>query len=385
MQDAQHFDAIVIGGGPAGSTAARKMATLGLRTLVLERARHPRYKACGGGVPARTVKLVGLSIEEAVEGEVSTIEVSHFGERSFRKHSAEPFAYMVMRDRFDALLLSAAAEAGAEVHEDEGARAIEVNATAVCVATERGRYVAPFAIGADGATGPTGRWTGLGQTLPRSAAYELEIEAPAASLERWEATANVDVGHRPWGYGWVFPKAGRLSVGLVLSPGRGRSIRAETAQYVERLGLRGASVSSAVGHPILYRRGTAAAIARGPVLLTGDAAGLADEFTAEGIAYAVHSGTLAAASVEAALGGAGQAAERYQEAVDRSIQAELDAARAISRMYYRCVTLWPRLALWASRQVDYFWRAFFRVMRGESRYDSELKRWPLLRASTRVL
>ena len=110
-------------------------------------------------------------------------------------------------------------------------------------------------------------------------------------------------------------------------------------------------MSSAVGHPILYRRGTAAAIARGPVLLTGDAAGLADEFTAEGIAYAVHSGTL----------------------VDRSIQAELDAARAISRMYYRCVTLSPRLALWASRQVDYFWRAFFRVMRGEARYDSEVK------------
>ena len=124
MQDAQHFDAIVIGGGPAGSTAARKMATLGLRTLVLERSRHPRYKACGGGVPARTVKLVGLSIEEAVEGEVSTIEVSHFGERSFRKHSAEPFAYMVMRDRFDALLLSAAA--GQAIERVAQARAKEI-------------------------------------------------------------------------------------------------------------------------------------------------------------------------------------------------------------------------------------------------------------------
>ena len=119
--------------------------------------------------------------------------------------------------------------------------------------------------------------------------------------------------------------------------------------------------------------------------MLGDAAGLAGEFTAEGIAYAVHSGVLAAQAVEGATGDAAAAASAFQGSVNRLIQPELDAARAISRLYYRCITAWPALALAVSKRIDYFWRAFFRVMRGEASYDSELNRWPLLNLATRVL
>ena len=126
------------------------------------------------------------------------------------------------------------------------------------------------------------------------------------------------------------------------------------------------------GHPIRYRRSRSEPVARDAALLLGDAAGLADEFTAEGIAYAVHSANLAA---EAILGGDDPAAA-YGAAVDREIQPELDAARTISRLYYFCVTTWPWLARQASDIVSYLWRAFFRVMRGESSYAAELGRVP---------
>lgn len=378
------WDVIVAGGGPAGSTAARRLAAAGARTLLLEKATHPRYKACGGGVPVRTVGLLGRPIEAVVEDAVMGIEVSHLGDRRFVKRSAEPLAYMVMRDRFDELLLSWAGEAGAVVREGEAVREVEPGPTGVRVSTERGTYEAPLLLGADGASGRVARATGLGSGLAKSAAWELEVEAPEAALRRWQGLANVDVGYRPWGYGWVFPKAERLSIGLVTAPGRGHRIREEASRYLERLGLAGARVGEARGHPIRYRRG-GECVAAGPVLLLGDAAGLADEFTAEGISYAVESAGLAATAALESLGGEGDAAGRYTAAIDRVIQPELDAARAISRLYYWCVTTWPWLALEASRRVAYLWRAFFRIMQGRSTYRAELRRVPGLTLSTRVL
>ena len=379
----ERFDAIVVGGGPAGSTAARRLAQAGARTLVLEKAQHPRYKACGGGLPLRTLRHIDLPLDDVIEGEVRSIEVSHFGKRSFVKECPEPFAYMVMRDRFDHRLLEAASDAGADVRQGTAVRALELDSTTARVTTETDGYVTQHLLAADGATGPVARWAELGGGIQRS--LRTGDPAPEATLQRWSGTANVDAGYQPWSYGWVFPKEGRLSVGVVLSPGRGNSIKLFSRRYVERLGLADTTVTTVVGHPIRYRHGSDEAIARGPVLLLGDAAGLAGEFTAEGTAYAVHSGVLAAQAVEGATGDAAAAASAFQGSVNRLIQPELDAARAISRLYYRCITAWPALALAVSKRIDYFWRAFFRVMRGEASYDSELNRWPLLNLATRVL
>lgn len=376
---AQRWDAIVVGGGPAGSSAARRLAMGGARTLLLEKQRHPRYKPCGGGLPLHALTEINTPIDDLFEGQVDTLEISHPSGRRFRKSHGGPFASLVMRDRLDARLLDAARDAGAQVHEGEPLRRLSAaSAPGGAVAeTALGRYEAPLLIGADGATGPTARAAGLDDAVPRSAAWELEIEAPPAALDHWAGVANIDVAYRPWGYGWVFPKQGRLSVGIVLPPGHGRRIRALTDAYAARLGLRGAPVHIARGHPVRYRRGTRRPVARGPLLLAGDAAGLADEFTAEGIHYALRSGRLAADAALDALGRDGataDAAARYLAAVNREIQPELDAARAISRMYYWCVSTWAALALRASEWVNYLWRAFFRVMRGESTYARELSR-----------
>ncbi len=386
---ATKWDVIVVGGGPSGSTAAGRLAAAGVKTLVLEKATHPRYKACGGGVPARTVELLDMSIESVIESTVDTIEVSHLGRRSFSKRSKKPLAYMVMRDRFDELLLNHAQGRGATVHEGEAVESVEIVEGGARVASNKERYEATYVIGADGATGVVGRSLGLGTSMATSAAWEVEFEAPAWALERWRGRANVDVGYRPWGYGWVFPKDGRLSVGVVLSPGHGKQIRFWGEQYAKRLGLQGTTITQAKGHPIRYRRNKER-IARGSVMLVGDAAGLADEFTAEGIAYGIESGGLAAeAAIIALSGGAdptdGWVASTYESAINTTIQLELDAARAISRMYYWCVSTWPWLALNASKRVDYFWRAFFRVMRGESSYDEEMGKIPGLSLTTKVL
>ena len=380
MQDTNPWDVIVVGGGPAGSIAAESLARGGARTLVIEKASHPRYKACGGGIPGRTVGLLPVPIASVVEDDVHTIEVSYFGRRQFSKTSVKPLAQMVMRDQFDALLLESAVSAGAVVQDGETVRGVEAREGWVEVRSDKGRYTSRWVIGADGATGAVGRSVGLGQDMTKSAAWELEIDAPAKSLDRWRGRTNIDFGYRPWGYGWVFPKREHLSVGVVAPPGGGRQIREWGERYVEKLGLTGARVLTAKGHPIRYRRG-GDRIASGSVMLTGDAAGLADEFTAEGIGYAVQSGQLAAAAILGADGAEGAVAARYEEAVNREIQRDLDAARLISRGTYWWVSRWPWLTMRVSRRVDYFWQAFFRVLRGESTYASELDRIPGLATS----
>ena len=376
------WDAVVIGAGPAGSTAARRLSVGGASTLLLEKQSLPRYKACGGGVPARTLGLLDdLDISPVSEGHVDTIDVSRFGQHQFRKTSERPLAWMVMRDRFDQYLTDLAVGSGVTVRDSTPVQSIVEQAGTYKIETPTGTVRARNVLAADGATGPTARWLDIDSAPTRSAAYELEVAASTAALEHWHQAANVDVGYRPWGYGWVFPKDGKLSVGVVTAPKSGRSIRKQTDRYLSRLGLSDAEVIKVQGHPIRYRRTTEEPVAKDRALLLGDAAGLADEFTAEGIAYAVHSASLAAGAV---LNSSDPAAA-YTCSIDSEIQPELDAARTISRLYYWCITTWPWLALTASKYVNYLWRAFFRVMRGDRTYAEELSVLPVSKTMTRVL
>lgn len=146
--------------------------------------------------------------------------------------------------------------------------------------------------------------------------------------------------------------------------------------YTARLGLGDAEVDIARGHKIRFRRGSES-IAAGRALLAGDSAGLADEFTEEGIAYAVQSGRLAARNVLRALGGDGSL-ERYQQDVDREIMPELRAARLIGFMFYGMLRRAPRPWMFASGHTPFLWDAFFAVQRGESTYEREAARVPLL-------
>ncbi|WBL35515.1 geranylgeranyl reductase family protein [Tepidiforma flava] len=373
------FDVIVAGAGPAGSTAARELAAAGARVLLLDRAGFPRYKACGGGIPRRTERLLPFPIDPVVEDQVSLLDIAWRGRYRFVRDSGEPFAAMVMRSRFDALLLEHARRAGAEFRPGSAVRALETGPHGVHARTEDGFAAsAAFLIAADGAHSPVGRMAGLGQDLAECAAYEIEVRAPGPQLRAARGTAFIELGYRPWGYAWLFPKAEVLSIGIVLPPGQAGTMKQQVAAYLRRLGLEAAPADIARGHKIRFRRG-AERIASDRVLLAGDAAGLADEFTQEGISYAIESGRIAARAALRALAGAGPLAA-YQRDIDREVMPELRAARLIAHMFYgmlgRCPGPWMR----ATRALPFLWDAFFAVQRGESTYAREVSRVPLLPA-----
>jgi flavin-dependent dehydrogenase len=191
---------------------------------------------------------------------------------------------------------------------------------------------ADFLVCADGAHSPVGRMAGLGADIAECAAWEVEVAASAAKRGAYRGTALIELGFNPWGYAWLFPKAGVVSIGIVLPREAAGTMKDRVNAYVDRLGLRGADVDTARGHKIRFRRGDER-IVDGNVLLVGDAAGLADEFTEEGISYAIESGRLAARNVLRAMGGDG-GLDRYRADIDREVMPELRAARTIAFMFY---------------------------------------------------
>lgn len=371
------FDAVVVGAGPAGSTAARELAAAGARVLVLDRAEFPRYKACGGGIPLRTERLLPFPIDSVVEDSVSLLQVTHRGGSRFVRDSGTPFAHMVMRDRFDALLLEQSRKAGAEFRPGTRVTGLEFNGR-VRVIAEGFEAECDYLVCADGAHSPVGKMAGLGEGLAECAAWEVEVQAPAPRLRAYRSTALIDLGYDPWGYAWLFPKANVLSIGVVVPRDLGGTMKDSVRAFIERLGLGDAPVDIARGHKIRFRRG-GEPIANDRVVLTGDAAGLADEFTEEGIFYAIESGRIAARNVLRAMAGEGSLV-RYQHDIDREVMPELRAARLVAFMFYGMLRRAPRPWMFASGRVPFLWNAFFAVQRGESTYAREAARVPVLPA-----
>lgn len=374
MAGVSDFDAIVVGAGPAGSTAARELAAAGARVLVVDRADFPRYKACGGGIPLRTERMLPFPLDSVIEDSVQVLDVAWKGRLGFERDSGTPFAHMVMRDRFDALLLEHAQRAGAEFRPGTTVRGLDRNGT-VTVRSEDGfEATAPFLVCADGAHSPVGKMAGLGDDIAECAAWEVEFRKRSTG-DDYRGRALIELGYRPWGYAWLFPKESLLSIGIVLPRDQGHRMKDLVSAYARRLGLGDDDATIRKGHKIRFRRGRES-IADDRVLLAGDAAGLADEFTEEGISYAVHSGRLAAQNVLRGLDGGSLAG--YEAAIDREVMPELRAARLVGYMFYGMLNQAPRPWMLATRAVPYLWDAFFAVQRGESTYAREAARIPVL-------
>lgn len=368
------YEVIVVGAGPAGSTAARELAASGARVLIVDRASFPRYKACGGGIPLRTERLLPFPIASVIEDSVSTLDVAYRGKWRFTRDSGMPFAHMVMRERFDRLLLEQAMIAGAEFRGETTVRGLD-RATGITVIADGFEATADYLICADGAHSPVGRMAGLGETIAECAAWEVEVRGASRDVAGYRARSLIDLGYNPWGYAWLFPKEDVLSIGIVLPRDQANTMKKRVDSYIKRLGLERASVDIARGHKIRFRRGDEP-IASGNVLLAGDAAGLADEFTEEGIFYAIQSGRIAARTILGAIAGSG-GIETYTRAIDDEIMPELRAARLIGHMFYGMLRRAPRPWMFASAHTGFLWDAFFAAQRGESTYAREVNRLPL--------
>src|SRR3989441_1393691 len=328
------YDVIVVGTGPAGSTAAHLLAAAGVRVALVDKATPPRYKTCGGGVIARARRLFATDITPVVERECRRVEINlldaGLGVACERPH---PIVSMTLRDRLDARLAEGAVAAGAELLAPCAVGAVRADAGGIALETACGPLVAALVVAAEGATGGLAGAAGWRANPGAIPAVEDEITAAEPTFARFAGAARFDFGPVPHGYAWVFPKGATLSVGA-LSTRRGFSgLRRCLADYLARLGIKDGVSDERHGY-VVPLRPVAKRLVRHRCVLVGDAAGLADPVTAEGISFAALSGRLAAAAVVEA--GLDERALRRgdEERVAEAILPHLALARAAATILY---------------------------------------------------
>jgi geranylgeranyl reductase family protein len=374
---APEWDVAVVGAGPGGLAAAHAAAAAGARTIVLERAEHPRYKTCGGGLIGTSLSIAGPRITVPARDTVAAITFTNDGRRGFTKRSSgRPLLTMVRRDDFDNAWCQAAIAAGAEVRQNAQVRAIEQDEDSASVTLAGGSVVtAKVVIGAEGSAAISSRYVGV-TFDQQDLGLEVEIAATETDRAAWRGRVQLDWGPVPGSYGWVFPKDDELTVGVIMKKGMGAETKEYLAHFLAGLGLAGRPVRRDSGH-LTRCRAVGAPLRKGRVLVVGDAAGLLEPWTREGISYALRSGQWAGEVAAAAKDPSDLA--KYERKVTENLAPEMAAGRRLLRVFAKHPAL-----IHGAMATPLGWRAFESFCRGELSMANVLQR-PLIHAGVNLL
>jgi geranylgeranyl reductase family protein len=323
------MDVAIIGAGPAGCRAAQRLARRGARVTLFDPS-HPREKPCGGGVTGRALALVADAVRDA-RVPVSVIRTARFTDSRRGASAVVPLEdrgptsasalLVASRAAFDAALYAAAIRAGA-VAEVSRVTRVDVDTGGVRLTTARGTHRADFVIGADGANSLLRRT--MAQPFRRD---QLSIATGFFAHGITSDEIVIELLADPPGYIWSFPRPDHLAIGICAEADAGvtsGALRARTLEWIRATDIAGRAPLAPYSWPIpsLKASELRALVVAGPRwCLLGDAAGLVDPITREGIFFALASGEWAA---DALMGGAPErtfAARVHDEAIPELARA----------------------------------------------------------------
>jgi geranylgeranyl reductase len=313
MTEAMTYDAVVVGGGPAGATAAAQLAKGGRHVLLLDRG--GRIKPCGGAIPPRLVRDFDIP-DSQLKAHIKSARMVSPKDVQVDMPIDGGFVGMVDREHFDEWLRARAESFGAErrtgffdrvSHDADGVAVVEYHSKGEDGGLVAGRVRTRLVVGADGAKSAVAKQcVKAAAKIPYVFAYHEILQAPTDAkdaLGRIFEPGRCDIFYQgklsPDFYGWVFPHGDTVSVGSG-SAKKGFSIRGSVAALRAASGLSEARTIRREGAPIPMKPAKRWDNGR-DVVLAGDAAGVVAPASGEGIYYAMVGGQLAADAVEKCL------------------------------------------------------------------------------------
>ncbi|CAL9353025.1 geranylgeranyl reductase family protein [Streptomyces sp. enrichment culture] len=370
MSSENVWDVVVVGAGPAGASAAYAAAVAGRRVLLLEKAELPRYKTCGGGIIGPSRDALPPGFELPLRDRVHAVTFSLNGRFARTRRSRKMLFGLVNRPEFDQRLVEHARSAGAEVRTGVAVARVEQHGAAVpdrrtvaVVLADGETVLARAVVGADGSASRIGAHVGV-KTQQVDLGLEAEIPVPPSVAEDWAGRVLIDWGPMPGSYGWVFPKGDTLTVGVISARGDGAATKRYLDDFVARLGLAGFEPAISSGH-LTRCRSDDSPLSRGRVIVCGDAAGLLEPWTREGISFALRSGRLAG-EWAVRIAEAHDAVEARRQALNYAfaIKAGLGVEMAVGRRMLAVFERRPALLHAAITGLRPAWRAFTDITRG---------------------
>jgi geranylgeranyl reductase family protein len=361
---ADRFDVIVVGAGPAGSVTAYRLARAGASVLLLDRARFPRDKPCGGGLTIRAVRQLPFSVDPVVEDVVDCVELGVGYKRRWERTSPNTLILMTQRSRLDAYLAEQAVEAGAEFR--DGTKVVHVEADDRGAVVDRIR--ADVVIGADGANGVTARSLGLCEQPAHGVALEGNLSHDDVDPERYRGRIVLEIGTVRGGYGWVFCKGDHVNIGVGGWEYEGPRLREHLHRLCTEYGLPEDRLLGLRGFRLPIAR-PRSRLAKGRALVVGDAAGLVDPFSGDGMHEAFLSARLASEAVLDLL--AGNAADLVQ--YETRLAEELAFQLEVSWSAKVALDRFPRV-LFELGRTDAIQRGLQKLARGELKPEASRRR-----------
>ncbi|MFD5419108.1 geranylgeranyl reductase family protein [Streptomyces sp. NPDC127069] len=379
----QVWDVVVVGAGPAGASAAYAAAAVGRRVLILEKARLPRYKTCGGGIIGLSRDALPPGFELRLRDRVHAVTFTRNGRFSRTRRSRTTLFGLVNRSEFDQQLVEHARQAGAEVRTGATVARVEQHqpdaGTAQLVLQGGETVLARAVVGADGSAGRVGAHVGV--TLDQvDLGLEAEIPVPAKVAAHWAGRVLIDWGPLPGSYGWVFPKGDTLTVGVISRRGEGAATKQYFDDFVVRLGLADYEPSISSGH-LTRCRSDDSPLFRGRVLVCGDAAGLLEPWTREGISFALRSGRLAGERA-ARIAQARDTADVHRQVLDyaNAVTTGLGAEMTVGRRVFDFLQRHTGLSYMAVTRIRPVWNLLAKTTRGSTPLGEALHAHPAGRA-----
>jgi menaquinone-9 beta-reductase len=292
------YDVTVIGAGPAGSSAAHVLSSYGMKVCILDKHTFPRSKLCGGLLTIKTQRIFNdifnISWEPVIEYVSDGVRFYH-SNKLLNEVTNYKKLFFTNRALFDNLIVERAVKAGAEAHFGISIADFDENNKTITLADGR-KIVSDFIIGADGVNSMVSKHLFKKSLDLNRIGLGLEVELDRTKMYDDRIYPEIYFGVLKWGYGWVFPKKDTLTVGIGGLLKYNPHMTQTFLKFLDTLFKGDFDKSAVKGHyiPFGYYKNMPG---KNNILLCGDAAGLVDPISGEGIAFALQSGQYAGQSI----------------------------------------------------------------------------------------